>query len=222
KGLRFERSDLKSFLERNSVQLDFDGARSVVGIEENIDACELTDGAVNRVGLVGHLDGDRDVGDRSEFNRTGRFVDSTLKAGRRPRSLWRRIPLVVDQLLRANQFLLGDEKRRIDIEGLLEFGDGLIELAVFAQFLAAMDDRGSGLETGVLKGGAVAQLFRLQVVSLLVKVIGSFILLAGFGTLALREEVFGLVCHGGEGESGDQPQKDSWAHCGSHSIILTG
>ena len=86
---------------------------------------------------------------------------------------------VVDHLHRAVQFLLGDEEGGIDVERLLEQGDGIVEFAVVAQLLTTMDDGGGGFEAGAFKGRAIAQIPGFKVVSLLEEVVGRLVLLAG-------------------------------------------
>ena len=70
-------------------------------------------------------------------------MNPALQAGGRSGSLRLRIAQVVDHLQRAVQFLLGDEQRGIDGQRFLELGDGFVELAVVAQLLAVVDDRGA-------------------------------------------------------------------------------
>ena len=75
----------------------------------------------------------------------------------------------------------------IDGQRLLELGNGLVEFAVFAQLLAAMDDGGGRLEADAFKCGAIAEVLRFEVVGLLEEIVGGFILLA-----SLRVLTFGV------------------------------
>ena len=118
---------------------------------------------------------------------------------KRPGRLGRGIPLVVDHLEGAIQFLLGDEQRRIDGERLLELGDGIVKLARFTQLLAVVDNGGGGLETDAFEGGPVAQVFGLEIVSLLEEVVSLFVVLAGLGILTFVVKILGFVGEGGEG-----------------------
>ena len=81
----------------------------------------------------------------------------------------------------------------------MKFGDSLIELAVVAELLTAMHDGGGGLKAKALERGAVTKLFGSEVVSLLVEIVGGFVLLAGFRVLTLGVEIFRFVGEGGEG-----------------------
>ena len=116
---------------------------------------------------------------------TGGFVNPALEAGRRSGSLGRRILLVVDHLLRADQFLLGNEQGGIDGQGFLKLGNGFVEFAVVAQLLAVVDDGGGGLEADAFEGSSVAQILGLEVVGLLEEIVGGFVLLASLGVLTL-------------------------------------
>ena len=109
-GFRLQRRNLQRLFEGHSIQVDIDDSGSVIGVEQHVDPGQLSDSVVDHVGLLGeHLDGDGDIGDGSEFHRTGRVVDLALQADGRPGSLRRRIPLVVNDLQNLFQFLLGDE-----------------------------------------------------------------------------------------------------------------
>ena len=125
----------------------------------------------------------------------------------RPGGLRRWIPLVVDHLQRAVQFLLGDEQRRIDRQCLLELGDRFVQLAVIAQFLALMNNRGGSLETNAFEGSPIAQIFGLQVVGLLEKIVGRFEILTSLCVLTLGVEIFGFIGDGGERYNRDQQQQ---------------
>ena len=183
--------------EGDSVQLDLDLLRRVVGVKQDVDSGQLADGAVNRVGLVGQLDGDGNIRNRGEFHGAGGIVDSAFQAGGRSRGLRRRISLVIDHLHRAVQFLLGDEQGGIDGQSFLELGHGFVQLSVIAQFLAVVDDGRRGLKPKPLEGGPVAQVLRLQVVALLEKAVGGLVLLPSFGVLTFGVEFLDLV--GGDG-----------------------
>ena len=74
-------------------------------------------------------------------------MNLALQAGRRSGGLRRRIPLVVDHLHRAVQFLLGDEQRRIDSQRFLKLGHCVVEFAVVAQLLPVVDNRGRRFKT---------------------------------------------------------------------------
>src|SRR5208283_2134861 len=119
----------------------------------------------------------------------------------------RRILLVVDHLQGAREFLLGDEQRRIDVEGFLEQGGSVLQLSVVAQFLSTMDNRGRGLETAALERGSIAQILRFEIVSLFEEVVGLFVILASFGVLALGVQVFRLIGEGGKYCNRDQRQQ---------------
>ena len=108
----------------------------VIGIEEDIDSGQLTDRAVDYVGLGGeHLDGDRDVGDGRQLDRTASFLDAALKSAR-----WCRQPAAADSFWSLIIFsvrvssCLAMNRGWIDRQGLLEFGHGFVEFAVIAQF----------------------------------------------------------------------------------------
>ena len=107
--------------------------------------------------------------------------------------LGRRIPLVVDHLQGAIQFLLGDKQRGIDRRALSGTRQRLRRVCL----LRAASDRGARcwrrLRNGSFKGGAIAQVFGLKVVGLLVEVESSFKLLAGLGVLAFGVKIFCLV-----------------------------
>ena len=106
----FEGGNFESLFERDSVEIDIDDARSVVGIEKDIDSGELAHGAVDDVGLGGkHLDGDRDAGDGSEFHRAGGLMNTALQRVGRSCGLRRRIFLIIHHLQRASELLLSDE-----------------------------------------------------------------------------------------------------------------
>jgi hypothetical protein len=70
-----------------------------------------------------------------------------------------------------------------------------------------MNNLGGGLETDALEGGAVAKILRLQVVGLLEKAVGGFVVLAGFRILTFGVEVFRFIGEEREGEGGDQRQQ---------------
>jgi hypothetical protein len=89
----------------------------------------------------------------------------------------------------------------------LEGGDSFLQLAVIAQLLAVVHDRGGSLKTNPLKGCPIAQIFRLEVVGLLEESVGRLVVLASLGVLALGVKVLGVVGDGWERYGGDQQQE---------------
>ena len=52
-GFGFERGNFQRLFQRDSGQLNLDGRGSVIGVEQYVDAGQLSDGAIDGVGLVG-------------------------------------------------------------------------------------------------------------------------------------------------------------------------
>jgi len=181
----------------------------------------LSDGAIDGIGLVAHLDGDGGIGDGSQLDGAGGVAQLALQADGRSGGLRRRIALLIDHVDRAVQFLLGDEQRGIDAEGFLEFGRSFFQFAGIAQFLAAVHDGCRGLEANALEAGAVAEILGLKVISLLIEVVGLDEVLASLRVLTFGVQGFGFVGDSGERYYRDQQQEKCRAHQASHSIILT-
>ena len=60
-SLRLQRRDLQRLLQGDAVQVHADAARGVVRIEQHVDAGQLADGLVNRLGVFAQLQRDRRV-----------------------------------------------------------------------------------------------------------------------------------------------------------------
>ena len=109
----------------------------------------------------------------------------------------RRILGIPNQLLGASHFLLRDERRGVDFDGFLEFDQRIVELAGIAKNLSAVHVRGSGEKLCPLVGRAELQVFGLERIGLLVKVVGLFVVLTRLRISALVIQRFGLVGKGG-------------------------
>ena len=193
-SLGLERGDFERFFEGDSVEIDIDDAGGVVGVEQDIDSGELSDGAVDHVRLAGkHLDGDGGVGDGGHLDGSACLLQTAHQAARWACCLRGRIGFVVDHLERAVAFLLGEEEGGIDRHGFLEGGQGFVEFAVVAQLLTVVNDGGGGLKAAAFEGGPVAQIFGLEVVGLLVELVGGFVILASLRVLTLGVQILGLV-----------------------------
>src|ERR1700733_228480 len=77
-------------------------------------------------------------------------------------------------------------------------------------------------EAQTLVGGSIAQVFRLQVVGLLVVVVGSLVILPRFGILTFVEEAFGLIGGERQTQGGDQQKQSRWAYEWLHRRFLAG
>jgi hypothetical protein len=102
---------------------------------------------------------------------------------------------------------LRDVERWVNLRGAQEFGECLLQFALFAQEDTVMHARGRGLRTRPQVRRPVAQLLGLQVVRLLVELEGLLKVLAGLGVDALLVERLCLVRRGREGD-GEQERQD--------------
>ena len=131
------------------------------------------------------LQGDGHVRDGGQFDRTRASCTRFCEAGggaAQPMSA-ADCPLV-DHLLGAADFLLGDETGGID-RRLSGIQPGLPRACPIPQ-QSARDARARQQPgTGAFVRGAIAQILGLLFVSLLVEIVGGFIVLASFGVLAL-------------------------------------
>src|SRR5271156_818796 len=103
---------------------------------------------------------------------------------------------VIHHLQRALQFLLRDKKRRINPRRLLKIGQRLLQFALIAEFLPLMDDRSRCLKAQALERRLITQILWFQVVSLFVKIVGSFEVFPRLGVLALVIGSLGLIGDG--------------------------
>src|SRR5205823_6724499 len=180
KGLGFQCDDLKRLLEGDSVQFDFDPARSVIRIEKHVNSGQLADCFVNNFRIFSELECDWDIRDHRQLDGALRFLNPLLKATRRGGGgLWTRGFGSVDHLLRPPYFLLSNGAGRIDLNRFLELSQGFVELARIAQQLAALHVGSSGVKTQPLVSGAVGKIFGFQIVSLFVVLVGLLVILPG-------------------------------------------
>ena len=84
-----------------------------------------------------------------------------------------------------------------------------------------MNHRGGCFKTRPRQRSPVAQVFRFQIVGLLVEVVGAFVVLARLGVLALVVESLRLVGGRRQGNRRNQQQHKRRTLQASHSLVLT-
>ena len=149
--LRLQRRNLQRLLQRDAVQFHANAPRGVVRIEQHVDAGQLSDGLVDGLGIFAQLQRDRSIGDGSQFDRSAGFLHALVQ-GRLRRLARGRLTWLFSLLQRAADFigfLLRDETGGIDGDGLLELGQGFLQLAALLQQLAFVDVRGRRRKTGL-------------------------------------------------------------------------
>ncbi len=127
-GLRLQRDNLQRFFQRDSVQLNLDPPRGVVGIKQHIDSRQLADRFVDVLGVFGQLQRDRNIRDVGQFDRAGRVKTRFSNAsGVGATAFLRTNPLgFINHALGALYLLHGDETRGIDERGFLKLRQGLV------------------------------------------------------------------------------------------------
>jgi len=135
------------------------GVRAVLRIEDHVDARHLAHRLIEDLGrLVGHAKSDGLPGNELEFR--GRLDPSDLlylflagQFDRRQAAVGgikpgAQLPVPLHDFQGALDFLFGDARRRVHGVSLLEFGQGLLGLALLAKLLPRVDVPLGGLEAG--------------------------------------------------------------------------
>ena len=131
--------DAQRVQQRDVVQVHLNALGGVVGVEEHVDAGGLADGLVDHLGVFGHVQRQRLVGDRLELGGRAHRVDLLLLAGRLGKAgLGLRRGLAV-LLAHAGDLLLRGLVAGIDLGGAQKLGQrpllvaGLQQLAALGQ-----------------------------------------------------------------------------------------
>src|SRR5208283_2024666 len=79
-GFWLQSGDLQRLLQGDAVQVNANALRGVVRIKQYVDAGQLADALVNRLGIFAQLQDDGRLGDRGELDRAGGFFHATGQA----------------------------------------------------------------------------------------------------------------------------------------------
>ena len=186
-GVRYRADDAQGVEQRDVGQVHLDALGGVVGIEEDVDAGGLADGLVDHLGVFGHVQGERLVGEQLQLRRRAHLFDLLLGGGFHgqivPQLLDRLAVLaadLVDQLLRG--LVAG-----IDLGGVNELGQRALSIPGLEQLAALRDVGCRSRGAHAQQRDAVSEILGIPCGGLLVIRQGGVVVLAGLGLLAALE-----------------------------------